>query len=78
MPHNLLTTLLQGGDEEKFKLIVEAHAVLSNPERRDRYDNGFDEDGQTEGGGMGGMGGGVPVDLAEILRAMGGGGGGGF
>ncbi|KAG2042760.1 hypothetical protein BDR03DRAFT_990382 [Suillus americanus] len=36
----------KGGDEEKFKLVVEAHAVLSDPQRRERYDMGEDEDGE--------------------------------
>jgi DnaJ family protein C protein 7 len=30
----------KGGDEEKFKLVVEANAVLSDPQRRERYDMG--------------------------------------
>ncbi|TFK37408.1 hypothetical protein BDQ12DRAFT_705873 [Crucibulum laeve] len=46
----------KGGDEEKFKLVVEANAVLSDPQRRERYDLGEDEDGMTDSG-MGGMGG---------------------
>lgn len=69
----------KGGDEEKFKLVVEAHAVLSDPQRRARYDSGADEDGQMDAGagGMGGMGGGV--DLSEMFGAFGGGfPGGGF
>ncbi|KZT36872.1 protein prenylyltransferase [Sistotremastrum suecicum HHB10207 ss-3] len=70
----------KGGDEEKFKLVVEAHAVLSDPQRRDRYDQGFDEDGQTEssGGGMGGGMGMSQADLAEIFASMHGGGRAGF
>jgi DnaJ family protein C protein 7 len=80
----------KGGDEEKFKLVVEAHAVLSDPQRRDRYDMGEDEDGQNDSG-MGGFGGGMhPTDLADIFAQFqgagfaggggpfGGGGGGGF
>ncbi|OAX40322.1 TPR-like protein [Rhizopogon vinicolor AM-OR11-026] len=72
----------KGGDEEKFKLVVEAHAVLSDPHRRERYDMGEDEDGQTEGG-MGGSGPFSNADLAEIFSQFqgggpfGGGGGGG-
>ncbi|KIY51902.1 protein prenylyltransferase [Fistulina hepatica ATCC 64428] len=71
----------KGGDEEQFKLVVEAHAVLSDPERRQRYDLGEDEDGMSNG--MGGMPAGM--DLSELFaafqgRAFGGdfGGGGGF
>ncbi|KAF9517087.1 hypothetical protein BS47DRAFT_1375789 [Hydnum rufescens UP504] len=65
----------KGGDEEKFKLVVEAHAVLSDPARRERYDSGADEDGQTESGGMGGGGPGGGVDLSDLF-GMGGGFGG--
>lgn len=70
---------LQGGDEEKFKLVAEAHAVLSDPRRRERYDMGEDEDGQNDSG-MGGMGspfGGMnPADLADLFAHIQGGGGG--
>ncbi|KAG9043915.1 hypothetical protein FS837_008975 [Tulasnella sp. UAMH 9824] len=69
----------KGGDEEKFKLVVEAHSVLSDPQRRARYDRGEDEDGSMSSdsfGGMGGMGG---MDINDILAAMHGGHfGGGF
>lgn len=66
-------------------MVVEAHAVLSNPQRRERYDLGEDEDGMMNGGGGGGggFGGGFggmnPADMEEILAqfAFGGGGGGG-
>ena len=68
----------KGGDEEKFKLVVEAHAVLSDPQRRARYDAGGDEDGQNDSGGGGGGGAYGPggVDLSEMFGAFGGGGGG--
>jgi len=54
----------KGGDEEKFKLVVEANTVLSDPRRRERYDLGEDEDGQGDGSGMGPMGG---MDLSELF-----------
>ncbi len=44
----------QGGDEEKFKELNEAHEVLSNPEKKQRYDQ-FGHAGV--GGGAGGAGG---------------------
>ena len=44
--------------------------MLSDPRRRERYDNGVDEDGQTDGSGMGGMGG-----MAEMMNMFGGMGG---
>ncbi|KAH9057438.1 hypothetical protein EDB87DRAFT_1751756 [Lactarius vividus] len=69
----------KGGDEEKFKLVVEAHAVLSDPHRRERYDLGEDEDGTTDSsshmrGGPGGMN---PADFASMFAQFGGGAGGG-
>ncbi|KAJ7281964.1 protein prenylyltransferase [Mycena rebaudengoi] len=54
----------KGGDEEKFKLVVEANAVLSDPQRRERYDMGEDEDGMSDSSGMGGMSG---MDLSELF-----------
>lgn len=77
----------KGGDEEKFKLVVEAFTVLSDPQRRQRYDLG--EDDSEYGGGSGGMGGMSsmdPQDFADLFaqfgggmpRGFGGGGGGGF
>lgn len=41
----------KGGDEEKFKLVAEAYAVLSDSERKARYDLGGDEDGSMSGRG---------------------------
>ncbi|KAG8780259.1 hypothetical protein FRC15_009667 [Serendipita sp. 397] len=59
----------KGGDEEKFKLVVEAHAVLSDPDKRERYDSGEDIDGQMNSGAPGaGFPGGV--DINDILFAQ--------
>ena len=50
-----------GGDEEVFKRVTHAHHVLSDPERRARYDR-FGDDGTSRGGagsdpfGFGGLG----------------------
>ncbi|KAG9224204.1 hypothetical protein CCMSSC00406_0004703 [Pleurotus cornucopiae] len=65
----------KGGDEEKFKLVVEAHAVLSDPRRRQRYDMG--EDDEPSGGDQF-NGGFAHMDISELLAQFGGGGGGGF
>jgi len=65
----------QGGDEEKFKLVVEAHNVLSDPRRRERYDLGEDEDGMSDSSGAGGMGGMSQMDLAELFAQFHGGSG---
>ena len=62
--------MLKGGDEEKFKLLVEANAVLSDPRRRERYDMGEDEDGLNEGGGEFG-----PINLSELFAQFHGGAG---
>jgi len=44
----------KGGDPDKFKAMTEAHTVLSDPEKRKRYDRGGEEavDGGGGGGGM--------------------------
>ncbi|TKY88060.1 hypothetical protein EX895_003156 [Sporisorium graminicola] len=75
----------KGGDEEKFKLCSEAYNVLSDENKRRRYDAGADDlenDGMAgfPGGGMGGFGGpgGVEINLADLFGAGGGMGGGGF
>ncbi|KAI0692557.1 protein prenylyltransferase [Cytidiella melzeri] len=50
----------KGGDEEKFKLVAEAHSVLSDSQKRRRYDLGEDED---DTGG---------IDLSDLFGGRGG------
>jgi DnaJ family protein C protein 7 len=56
-------------------LVVEAHAVLSDPHRRERYDLGEDEDGTADSSQMRG---GMPPDLAAMFAQFGSSQGSGF
>ncbi|MBQ9335761.1 MAG: molecular chaperone DnaJ [Lentisphaeria bacterium] len=59
--------------EEKFKQISQAYSVLSDPQKRQMYDQ-YGEEAFTHGGGAGGAG----FDPFDLFReAFGGGGGGG-
>ncbi|SGZ27612.1 BQ5605_C026g10141 [Microbotryum silenes-dioicae] len=69
----------EGGSEQKMAALNEAYEVLSNPELRQRFDNGDDPNDQQSGGGHGqpffhqGGGGGHPFEQF-FQQAQGGGG----
>jgi DnaJ family protein A protein 2 len=61
----------KGGDEEEFKKLQEAYAVLSDEQRRHIYDQTGSIDGQ---GFEGGMPGGMPFDIGSLFGMFAGGG----
>lgn len=63
--------------EEKFKLAAEAYEVLSNPEKRQRYDQ-FGHDGMRGNGGFGGGGMNMDDIFSQFGDIFGGAFGGGF
>ena len=68
----------KGGSEAKMAAVNEAYEVLSNPELRQRYDNGDDPNDPMAGQGGNPFQGGFPGGNPFQFFTGGGGGGGGF
>jgi DnaJ-class molecular chaperone len=61
----------RGGDPEQFKKIQEAHEILSDDERRRRYDITGSTDNDGGGGGMGMAAGGIPFSFGGGMGPFG-------
>ena len=68
--------------EEKFKEVNDAYAILSDPDKKQKYDTygaaAFEQGGMGSGGGYGGGFGGMEFDLGDIFGDIFGGGFGGM
>ena len=62
--------------ERKFKDVGEAYSVLSDPQKKQQYDQGMDLEEINQGGRSGGMGGMDPNDIFQMFFQGGGGRGG--
>lgn len=56
--------------EKKFKLIGEAHSVLSDPQKRQQYDSGWSLEEINQGAPESGMGGFGGMDMEDVYAQM--------